>query len=337
MKSKRIIVILIMVITVLNLIGINIYAESNNLENKDINIVEENLLNDNIITENKNQENEIKENITETEEIDINTENNESINVKESIEEETEKENSEVQEYSYLTSNARTVKDGVYRLAVGADSSKVLEVAGSSTSDNAKVDIWNYGNVPAQKFNIEYEDRYYRITARHTGKSLTVKDGNLQEGSEIVQSTYEGLDSQKWLIRDSGINGFVISLMTNPALSITIEGNIVNGSKMILSNTQDNNNQMFYFFTETEAERTAKDGVYRLAVGADSSKAIEIAGSSTSNNAKVDIWDFGDVPAQKFNIEYENGYYKITARHTGKSFTVRRKLTRGSRNCTINI
>ena len=321
MKSKRIIVILIMVITILNLIRINVYAESNNIENEDINIIDDNLLNDNnIVMEDTIEDEAIEENTTENEKTGINTTNNETTIVKDTIE---ETKINELQEYTYLKSSERTVKDGVYRLAVGVDSNKVIEIAGSSTSDNAKVDIWNYGNVPAQKFNIDYEDGYYRITARHTGKSLTVKDGNLQEGAEIVQSTYEGLDSQKWIIRDSGINGLVISLMSNPTLSITVDGKIANGSKLILSNTQDNNNQMFYFFTETEAERTVKDGVYRLAVGADSSKVIEVAGSSTSDNAKVDIWNYGEVPAQKFNIEYENGYYKITARHTGKSLTVK--------------
>ena len=221
------------------------------------------------------------------------------------------------------TEAERTVKDGVYRLAVGADSSKVIEVAGSSTSDNAKVDIWNYGDVPAQKFNIEYENGYYKITARHTGKSLTVKDGNLKEKSEIVQTTYDGLDSQKWLIRNSGVNGLVISLLSNPTLSITVEGNIVNGSKLILSNTQDNNNQMFYFFNENEAERTVNDGKYELLIGASQQKSIEIAGSATEDNAKVGIWDYGHVSAQQFNIEYVNGYYKITAAHTGKSLTVK--------------
>ena len=241
--------------------------------------------------------------------------------------EETTKEKTNDVDNNITTYNTSNVlgNNGVYRLAVGADSNKVIEIAGSNTDDNAKVDIWAYGNVPAQKFNIEYVDEgYYKITARHTGKSLTVKDGELSEGTEIVQSTYDGLDSQKWIIRDSKINGLVISLMSNPLLSITIEGNIVNGSKMILSRTENNNNQMFYFFTETEAERTVKNGVYRLAVGADSNKVIEIAGSNTDDNAKVDIWAYGNVPAQKFNIEYvDEGYYKITARHTGKSLTVK--------------
>ena len=236
----------------------------------------------------------------------------------------TENNNNQMLYFFNETESERTVKDGVYRLAVGADSNKTIEIAGSNTSDGAKVGIWDYGNVPAQKFNIEYVDEgYYKITARHTGKSLTVKNGNLSEGAEIVQTTYEGLDSQKWIIRDSKVNGLVISLKSNPLLSITVEGNIENGSKMILVKTENNNNQMLYFFNETESERTVKDGVYRLAVGADSNKTIEIAGSNTNDDAKVDIWDYGNAEAQKFNIEYVNGYYKITARHTGKSLTVK--------------
>ena len=228
-----------------------------------------------------------------------------------------------MQEYSEFGYAQRTLSDGVYRLAVGAASNKVIEVAGSDMAENAKIDIWDNGNVPAQKFNLEYKDGYYKITARHTGKSLTVKNGNLEEGAEIVQSTYQGLDSQKWMITDSNINGLVISLVSNPGLSIAIEGNIENGAKLVLAKTEYNNNQMFYIFNENDITRGPNDGVYRLAVGAASNKVIEVAGSNTSDNAKIDIWDNGNVSAQKFNLEYKEGYYKITARHTGKSLTVK--------------
>ena len=243
----------------------------------------------------------------------------------------TENSNNQMLYFFSEIESERTAKDGEYRLAVGAASNKTIEIAGSSIEDNAKVDIWDYGNAEAQKFNIEYMNGYYKITARHTGKSLTVKNGNLSEGTEIVQATYEGLDSQKWIIRDSKINGLVISLKSNPLLAITVEGDIANGSKMILSKTENSNNQMLYFFSEIESERTAKDGEYRLAVGAASNKTIEIAGSSIEDNAKVDIWDYGNAEAQKFNIEYMNGYYKITAKHTGKSLTVKNgKLSEGA-------
>ena len=172
----------------------------------------------------------------------------------------TENNNNQMLYFFNETESEKTVKNGVYKLAIGIDSNKALEVAGSNTNDGAKVDIWDYGNAEAQKFNIKYEDGYYKITAMHTGKSLTVKNGNLSEGAEIVQSTYEGLDSQKWIIRDSKVNGLVISLKSNPLLSITVEGNIENGSKMILSKTENNNNQMLYFFNVTD--KNIKEGLY---------------------------------------------------------------------------
>ena len=144
-------------------------------------------------------------------------------------------------------STERTAQNGIFKLAVGANSNKIVEIKGSNTADDAEVDIWDYGNAAAQKFNIEYINGYYKITAKHTGKSLTVKDGNLTEGAEIVQATYKGLDSQKWIIRDSRVNGLVISLLSNPELSITIKGDIANGANLILAKTENTNNQMFYF------------------------------------------------------------------------------------------
>ena len=226
--------------------------------------------------------------------------------------------------YMYNINETERVKaDGIYEILVGADTIKSMEIAGSDTANNAKVGIWDYGNVPAQKFNLEYVDGFYKITASHTGKSLTVKDNNLVSGAQIVQYEYQGLDSQKWILRDSGKNGWVISLLTNPDLSISIEGTITNGARMILSKTQYNDNQMFHMVNAVEVGKTKANGTYNMAVGALPSKSIEVAGSSTENNAKVDIWSYGNAKAQKFEIEYVDGFYKITAGHTGKSLTVK--------------
>ena len=54
-------------------------------------------------------------------------------------------------------SNTKTHSNGIYKIAIGKLPSKTFEVAGSSKENNAKVDIWNYGNVPAQKFYFEYK------------------------------------------------------------------------------------------------------------------------------------------------------------------------------------
>ena len=222
-----------------------------------------------------------------------------------------------------INKEEKVQENGIYKIAVGVDSNKTLEVAGSDKANGAKVDIWNYGNVAAQKFYFEYKEGYYKISAMHTGKSLTAKENNIKEGTEIVQRDYKGLDGQKWILRDSKKNGWIISPLSNPSLSLTVQGSISNGDKMILSNTNDNDNQMYYLFNLNISERTHDDDIYKIAIGADSNKTIEVAGSSKENNAKVDIWDYGNVPAQKFKFEYQEGYYKIIATHTGKSLTVK--------------
>ena len=222
-----------------------------------------------------------------------------------------------------LNKEEKVQENGIYKIAVGVDSNKTLEVAGSDKSNGAQVDIWSYGNVAAQKFYFEYKEGYYKIIAMHTGKSLTAKENNIKEGTEIVQADYKGLDGQKWILRDSKKNGWIISPLNNPSLSLTVQGSISNGDKMILSNTKDNDNQMYYLFNLNNSERTHDDDIYKIAIGADSNKTIEVAGSSKENNAKVDIWDYGNVPAQKFKFEYQEGYYKIMATHTGKSLTVK--------------
>ena len=151
-------------------------------------------------------------------------------------------------------------KNGIYRISVGETPSKAFEVAGSNKENNAKVDIWNYGNVPAQKFYFEYQDGYYKITAMHTGKSLTVKGKNIKDETEIVQDNYTGDHSQRWILRDTHKNGWIISPISNPDLAITVQGSIQNGSKIILSKTQDNDNQMLYIMEPIN--KGIKEGLY---------------------------------------------------------------------------
>lgn len=81
-----------------------------------------------------------------------------------------------------------------------------------------------------------------------------------QEGTEIVQADYTGNNSQKWLLRDTHKNGWIISPISNPDLAITVQGSIQNGSKIILSKTQDNDNQMLYIMEPIN--KGIKEGLY---------------------------------------------------------------------------
>ena len=216
-----------------------------------------------------------------------------------------------------------TVANGVYKISPQSNNNMVVEASASNNENNGRIQIWENFNAFAQKFNIEYKDGFYKITMRHSGKSLTVKDNNFADGTDIVQYDYQGLDSQKWIIRDSGRNGLVISLFSNPDFSINIEGNIENGDKLILSNTKYNNNQLFLLNNITQSERLKDDRIYRLRVGTNTEKVVEASASNTDNNGKIQIWDNFNMEAQKLNFEYQDGFYKITLKHSGKSLTVK--------------
>ena len=222
-----------------------------------------------------------------------------------------------------IPSENQTHTNGTYRIAVGKQPNKSIEIKGGYTSNNDILDIWDYGNANWQKFNFEYQDGYYRIIAMHTGKALTVQNNNIKEGAHIVQADYQGLDSQKWILRDSGVNGWVISLQSNLGLSITVNGTIGNGKEIVLSKTKNNDNQMFYIYNITQNEKTQPTGIYELAIGKQPNKAVEVKGGDEEENAIVDIWEYGDAKWQKFKLEYTGGYYKILACHTGKALTVK--------------
>ena len=143
----------------------------------------------------------------------------------------------------------KTVANDEYKVLPKLNKNMVVEASASNTDNNGRLQIWDNFNLDAQRLNFEYENGFYKITLKHSGKSLTVKDNNFAEGTDVVQYDYQGLDSQKWLVRDTGKNGLVISSLTNPALSVTVEGNVENGSKLILSKTDYNDNQLFDIHT----------------------------------------------------------------------------------------
>ena len=112
-----------------------------------------------------------------------------------------------------------------------------------------------------QRFYFEYQpEGFYKVTAMHTGKSITVLNNEIKKGAQIIQYDYQGLNSQKWILRDSHKNGWVISPLNNPNLSISVNGNIENGSKLILSETEDNNKQMFYVIKYVD--KNIIEGIY---------------------------------------------------------------------------
>ena len=173
----------------------------------------------------------------------------------------------------------------------------------------------------SQKFRFEYqEEGYYKITVIHTGKSLTVNKNEIKEGSAIVQNDYSNLDSQKWILIDSHINGWIIAPLQNVKLALTIKGESDNNSEIILKNNENTVNQMFYIYNTYSNKKT--NGIYKMAIGKDPNKVFNVLDGKKDNLINLNILDYNDTIQQKFYFEYQKeGFYKIVSMNSGQNLS----------------
>ena len=141
----------------------------------------------------------------------------------------------------------KTIEEGTYQISPKANTNLVVEASASNTDNNGRIQIWKNLNMKAQKLKLEYVDGYYKISLAHCDKALTVKDGKIESGSEVVQYDWNNGSSQKWIIRANGDGSVGILPAENTNLTIDILGAIDNGSGLELYNNERNNKQKFVF------------------------------------------------------------------------------------------
>ena len=72
-----------------------------------------------------------------------------------------------------------------------------------------------------------------------------------------------------------------------------------------------------------KGERTIRDGIYKIRSNINSNMYLDIDGGKKNDGANLQIWQKSNVEQQKFQVTYnEQGYYTITALHSGKVLDV---------------
>ena len=125
-----------------------------------------------------------------------------------------------------------------------------------------------------------------------------------EENTTKINQQYEKKENDV----NNGVNNILNSLEENG--NITSSNSIENSNMNQKLQSIDDENQEQTSVSTYSNGQTKENGVYKIAIGKDSSKTIEVAGSDTSNNAKIDIWNYVNALAQKFYFEYnEEGFY----------------------------
>ncbi len=218
----------------------------------------------------------------------------------------------------------QTIKNGTYTIKSALNTSKVLDIAGASTSNGANVQIYKDNTTNAQKFNVTYlGDGYYSIQSVYTKKVLDVAGAGTVNGTNVQQYTGNNTTAQKWIIKQVKSGYYSIISKCNGLYLDVAGGKATDGQNIQMYKGNGTNSQLFVFEQTQELKQTIKDGMYKIKSAKDRKKVLDISGSSTKNSANVLLWSDSNKNNQKFHVTYlGNGYYSIKAVHSKLSLDV---------------
>jgi mannan endo-1,4-beta-mannosidase len=151
----------------------------------------------------------------------------------------------------------------------------------------------------------------YRITARHSGKSLNVQGSSTADGGNVIQGPYGGANNQKWFVQDLG--GGVYSIRNvNSTKALDVAGAaLTDGADINQWTYSGNNNQRWRI-------ESVGGGFYRI-VSVNSSKCVDVAGNSTADGAAINQWTCNGQLNQNFTFEKLSTATSRTATFTATS------------------
>ena len=217
----------------------------------------------------------------------------------------------------------KTVEDGTYKIKLSTTYNMVLSVANRSKDNRANIELRQDSEYRSQKFQVTYLDNgFYKIAIADTGKVLDVAGGEKASGTNVWQYDYNGSDAQSWVIKDLG-NGYYSIISKCNSLYLDVYGGYTSDGTNIQTYKGNGSSAQQFIFEKTELQ-AIDTGLYEIQSAKDTSKVIDVAGGSISNDANVQIWERANVNQQKFYFEYDgtNKNYKIAAAHSSKVLDV---------------
>lgn len=118
-----------------------------------------------------------------------------------------------IQQYSCNGSQAQQFQfqptsDGSTRVNNRNDATKVIDVAGMSSADNAGLQLWTYGGGNNQQWQAVSEGSgYFHFLSRLSNKCLTVPGGSTADSTQLVQQTCNGGATQSFRLTASRLSG----------------------------------------------------------------------------------------------------------------------------------
>ena len=222
-----------------------------------------------------------------------------------------------------IPSGSQTVSDGEYHIVSALDNNMGLDVEAASSDLCANIQLYNNVLDDSQGFVVNYlGDGYYKITNKHSGKSLDVANGGMKSGTNVWQYDYTGDNAQKWIIKESGDGKYFNIVSAKNGLYLDVDGGIAENCRNIRTYSYNNTNAQKWKFVAfgNSIGRTLSNGDYHIVTVLDESKGLDVYGGYKENGTNVDIYSNLQDESQVFTVTYKgNGYYSIINKYSNKS------------------
>ena len=222
-----------------------------------------------------------------------------------------------------IPSGSQTVSDGEYHIVSALDNNMGLDVEAASSDLCANIQLYNNVLDDSQVFVVNYlGDGYYKITNKHSGKSLDVANGGMKSGTNVWQYDYTGDNAQKWIIKESGDGKYFNIVSAKNGLYLDVDCGIAENCRNIRTYSYNNTNAQKWKFVAfgNSIGRTLSNGDYHIVTVLDESKGLDVYGGYKENGTNVDIYSNLQDESQVFTVTYKgNGYYSIINKYSNKS------------------
>lgn len=215
-----------------------------------------------------------------------------------------------------------SLSDGTYTVKSAVSPSKAIDVPSASTSNGARLQLWENNGSSAQRWSLAYDAQsgYYKMTAVCSGKVLDVPGGNASNGVRLQQYQSNGSGAQSWDIRKSLGDSYVIRTpLTSRALDVP-GADARNGAAIQLWDANGTKAQQWTF---EPVVTVVEDGLYSIESSLDSSKVLDVESASVRPNAHIQIYSSNGTLAQKWEMRYDKDAkaYSIRSANSGLYLT----------------
>ena len=230
---------------------------------------------------------------------------------------------------------SQTISDGEYHIISVLDTSKALDVYGSSKDNEANIQLYSNLSDGHQTFYVTYlGNGAYKIINSNSGKCLDVAAAGMTAGTNVQQYDYVGADQQQWIIQ-SGDDGWFTIVSKKNGLYLDVEGgNSANNTNVRMWDGNGSNAQKWQFVAWGSKDgQTISDGEYHIVSALDESQGLDVEGCSTNDRANIQLYSNTKDGRETFHVSYlGDGYYKIINTYSGKSLDVAGGYTRRGTN-----